>query len=231
MTKRTERFEHEVNGERRRSGERVVWLARHGNRQDFVDPDWPQTAERPHDPGLSPDGMEQARRLAERLRTEEIAHLFASPFLRTVQTAHYVAEALDLPLFLEPGVCEWLNPEWYRAQPDLLPADVLRADYPRVDPTHRPVLQPRFPETEPQALARAGETVRQLVERYPGPLLVVGHGASVSGIAITLADADADMECALCSLFRLEGRADEWTLALCGDVSHLDEALGADRFN
>jgi len=39
--------------------------------------------------------------LGQRLKREDIAHIFASPFLRTVQTANQVAEALDLPIKLE----------------------------------------------------------------------------------------------------------------------------------
>jgi hypothetical protein len=38
----------------------IVWIARHGNRLDFVNPEWFNTAERPYDPPLSEDGIEQA---------------------------------------------------------------------------------------------------------------------------------------------------------------------------
>ncbi|MBV8884961.1 MAG: histidine phosphatase family protein, partial [Chroococcidiopsidaceae cyanobacterium CP_BM_RX_35] len=65
----------------------TVWLARHGNRIDFVNPEWFKTAERRYDPHLSDDGVVQAQQLAQRLKGEGIAHIFASPFLRTVQTA------------------------------------------------------------------------------------------------------------------------------------------------
>jgi len=41
--------------------------------------------------------------LGQRQR-EGIAHIFASPFLRTVQTANQIAEALDLPIKLESGL-------------------------------------------------------------------------------------------------------------------------------
>ncbi|PSQ85633.1 MAG: histidine phosphatase family protein [Bacteroidetes bacterium QH_2_63_10] len=47
----------------------TIWLARHANRQDFVDPDWAKTADRPHDPALSTDGMGQARKLGRRVGT------------------------------------------------------------------------------------------------------------------------------------------------------------------
>ena len=105
--------------------EQVVWIARHGNRQDFVDPHWARRAGRPHDPGLSPDGELQARELAERLSGEGIEAVYCSPFLRTVQTAHAVAELLGLPLQIEHGACEWLNPEWFSRAPDFLSPEEL----------------------------------------------------------------------------------------------------------
>lgn len=58
----------------------TVWIARHANRLDFVNPDWFLTAERRYDPPLSEDGIVQAQQLARRLKPENIAHIFASPF-------------------------------------------------------------------------------------------------------------------------------------------------------
>ena len=48
---------------------RSVWIARHGNRIDFVDKTWRDSAALPDDPHLSPDGAIQARQLARRLKT------------------------------------------------------------------------------------------------------------------------------------------------------------------
>jgi len=45
-----------------------VSIARHGNRIDFVNPDWFLTAERRYDPHLSEDGHVQAKQLANRLK-------------------------------------------------------------------------------------------------------------------------------------------------------------------
>ena len=41
---------------------------------------------------------------------EEISCIYASPFLRTMQTAHQVAEVLNLPVIVENGICEGLLP-------------------------------------------------------------------------------------------------------------------------
>ena len=98
---------------------RRVWIARHGHREDFVGDqpggDWHLTAARPHDPGLSPLGLAQGRALGRRLADEaRLAHIFASPFLRAIQTAHAVAEATGLTVKIEDGLGEWLNPVWFK---------------------------------------------------------------------------------------------------------------------
>ena len=49
---------------------KAIWIARHGNRADIVDPTWRLRAARPHDPPLSPDDVEQARKLGRRLKGE-----------------------------------------------------------------------------------------------------------------------------------------------------------------
>lgn len=209
----------------------VVWLARHGNRQDFVDPAWPETAERPHDPGLSPDGIEQAQKLGRRLAGEGIDYIFASPFLRTVQTAYHVAEALDMRIYLEPGIEEWLNPEWFQAMPETLSLEELARQYPRIDLKYTPQLTPEYPETQEQATRRAAHTARKLADTYSGDLLIVGHGASVSGIANALAVEPGEFECALCSLFKLIRHDDRWNMELSGNVEHLDHRKGVSQFN
>src|SRR5437870_6613326 len=48
------------------------------------------------DPELTEVGWEQARRLAERLARQRIDAIYASPFRRTQQTAHAIAEASGL---------------------------------------------------------------------------------------------------------------------------------------
>jgi broad specificity phosphatase PhoE len=56
---------------------KTVWIARHGNRIDFVNPAWFDTAERPYDPHLSEDGQIQAQQLANRLVGEGITQIIS----------------------------------------------------------------------------------------------------------------------------------------------------------
>jgi broad specificity phosphatase PhoE len=209
----------------------TIWLARHGNREDFVDITWREQAARPFDPGLSEDGVEQARRLGQRLRNEGIAQIYASPYLRVVETAHHIAEVVGLPIFLEPGVGEWLNPVWFPGVPELLPGEELVRRFPRVSLEHVPCLIPTYPEREAEALARAAEAVRCLAERTRGPILVVGHGASVSGAVEGLVGDYKVVECALCALFQLVRQEGGWKLARANDTDHLEQSEAGTRFH
>ena len=209
----------------------VVWLLRHGNRADFVDSTWRERAELPDDPPLSSDGVEQAKRAAHRLSSEGITRIYASPFLRTIQTAHLVAEVLELPVLVEPGLGEHLSPAWFRGPPTLHGIPTLLREYPRVSNEHEPLASAQFPESTEDAYRRAAATVRALAERSPGPMLCVGHGASVTGAAVHLAGgSDRENLCPLAGLFLLVREGGRWMARLRGETSHLDSSQGADRY-
>lgn len=160
----------------------IVWIARHANRLDFVNPDWFLTAERRYDPPLSDDGMVQAQQLAKRFKGENIGHIFASPFLRTVQTANAVAEMLNLPIKLETGLSEWLNPVWMTEEPERLSTPALAKLFPRIDTSYTSRIAAKYPETHEKVRERSGQTARCLAtEFFPEDILLVAHGASVLG--------------------------------------------------
>jgi broad specificity phosphatase PhoE len=171
---------------RAETSERAIWLARHGRRRDFDDPEWVKRAPRPHDPPLSAEGRRQAQALADRLAGVGLAHLFSSPFLRCVETAAPIAQRLGLAIRIERGLSEWLNSEWFPEPPELLPLAGLARRFPRVDATHRPRGEARYGESGSDALRRSGETALQLVAEFEGSLLMVGHGASVLGATAAL---------------------------------------------
>lgn len=210
----------------------IVWLARHGNRIDFVNPDWFLTAERRYDPHLSDDGVVQAQQLAQRLKGEGIAHIFASPFLRTVETANQVAEVLDLPIKLESGLSEWLNPVWMKAMPERLPLEALAQRFPRIDRSYLSHVIAEYPETAEKALERSGETARLLADEFPEDILLVGHGASVIGATMGLVSGitKSQINAALCCLIKVV-RQDQWVMELNGDTSHLGQVEEVIRFN
>jgi broad specificity phosphatase PhoE len=212
----------------------TIWIARHGNRIDFVNPQWFDTAKRPYDPHLSDDGIVQAQQLAKRLQRESrITRIFASPFLRTVQTANEVAEVLDLPIKLDWGLCEWLNPEWMSAMPETLSRETLARDYPRVDLSYSSD-NPVYPETWDACIERSSKTCRRLADNYrEEEILLVGHGASVIGTAMGLVGTvdGSEIKAALCCLVKIVRKEGKWVMELKGDTSHLGETESAIRFN
>jgi Fructose-2,6-bisphosphatase len=209
----------------------TVWIARHGNRLDFVNPEWFNTAERPYDPPLSEDGMVQANQLGQRLVGEEIKHIFASPFLRTVQTASFIADALDLSIKLESGLSEWLNPAWMKTDPERLSLEELKERFPRIDASYTSRVIARYPESNEMVLQRTGETAKCLTSEFSEDILLVGHGASVVGVTQWLVGGTLEVNASLCCLVKLVRQEQEWVMELNGDTSHLSQTEDIVRFN
>ena len=209
----------------------TVWIARHGNRLDFVNPAWFNTAERRYDPPLSEDGFIQAKDLGKRLTQENISHIFSSPFLRTIQTANEVAEILDLPIKLEAGLSEWHNPEWMSEKPGIHPQEFLAKNYPRIDWNYQSFLIPNYPESEEEVNKRTGEVAKKLVAEFKDDILLVGHGASVLGTTVGLVGENLTINASLCCLVKLIYSGNNWQMELNGDTSHLSQKETTIRFN
>lgn len=207
---------------------RTLWLARHANRQDFVDPDWHATADRPHDPGLSSDGEVQAQQLASHVAALGIDRILTSPFLRTVQTAHRVGEATDRAVHLEPGLGEWLNTNWFDVPPETLPGSTLRRRFPTVDLSHTACVHPTYPESKTETFERIGAAVRCLATRYAAEtLLLVGHGITVQGALLGLVGDVRDEGVPLASLTQVVERDGTWTIQHRNVTDHLDDGAQA----
>ncbi|MBW4665658.1 MAG: histidine phosphatase family protein [Chroococcus sp. CMT-3BRIN-NPC107] len=211
----------------------TIWIARHANRLDFVNPDWFLTAQRRYDPPLSEDGIVQASQLAQRLKKENIKAIFSSPFLRTIQTANQVAEVLDLQIKLESGLSEWLNPEWMSETPEKMPIHELVTLFPRIDRNYNSRVVAQYPEIGKTAFLRAGETARRLVGEFSEDILLVGHGASVLGATMGLVGdvVETEIKAALCCLIKVVRQEARWVLELNGDTSHLAQVEEVIRFN
>lgn len=209
----------------------IVWIARHGNRLDFVNPEWFNTAEFPYDPPLSEDGFQQAKQLGQRLVREKIVHIFASPFLRTVQTANEVANILNLPIKLESGLSEWLNPAWMSTKPERLPQEVLKERFPCIDMAYTSRIVPHYPETNEGVLQRTAQTIQHLTTEFSENMLLVGHGASVVGCTQGLVDSRIKVQASLCCLVKLVHQEQGWIMELNGDTSHLAKTEEVIRFH
>ncbi|GAA0148998.1 hypothetical protein LIER_36844 [Lithospermum erythrorhizon] len=110
-----------------------VVIMRHGDRADFVDPTWVDTATRKWDPELVTQGITRAFKTGQKIRTHladvSIHRGFVSPFLRCLQTAAEAVSALvanvesvddldnyasashasKIKVAIEYGLCEMLN--------------------------------------------------------------------------------------------------------------------------
>lgn len=203
---------------------RHIWIARHAERLDFIDKAWHESTTPPGDPydsPLSPNGEKQADDLAERLADEPIDHIFASPFYRTLQTATAVADRLDLPIKIERGIGESLMAKWYPADPRVWSVGDRKAQFPRVDADYQSVVDPTYPEDWDITRVRAANTLAQLVDRFDGNFLLIGHGATVSSMTWDLLPYYPQMGAGLCTLNRLDLIDDEWQLGSQGERDFL----------
>lgn len=199
-----------------------IWIARHAERQDFVEPGWIHTSSRPLDPPLSETGRVQALELARHLGSSGITRIFCSPFLRVMETAEPVAECLDLPLCVEPGLAEAL-PE-LDSNPETMSIEECAQRFVRVRRDYRPLRTLGYPESEPAARRRAAETVRRLAAANPDEtILCVTHASPLVGIVRALCPGTGTLHAPLCAVFILSLSEIGWRLAHGPDISFLRE--------
>lgn len=177
---------------------RKIYIARHGERLDFVDPAWFSNSPTPHDPPLTSRGKQQATDLGKKLKTLNIKHVFTSPFQRCVNTASNAAAVIspDVKVHVEPGLCEWLSAVWYgdsEKGPIWSTLEKLAAEFPNVERAYKPVYSMShnfdgFPESIEQLNRRCDKTYRTILEHVKGSgnVLLVGHGSSVESLIKTL---------------------------------------------
>jgi len=202
--------------------ERTIFIARHGSREDFEDPQWARRAEYPHDPDVSATGIREAQQLAQRMAREQIAYLYSSPYLRAVHTAHFCAEALERSIHIEAGFGEWRNAEWFAHPPRTRSLRELKERFPGVDDHYQSLVEPAFPESKSESIRRFGRTIGETLRRTTGDLLIVGHGATVEGIGMSLLQGDFTPSADPASLCRLDLEENSWHLRFLNDTSHLD---------
>ena len=202
----------------------TVWVVRHGRRQDTVDPDWELTAARVHDPGLTELGRWQAWRVGRFFADNEIQFeaIYCSPFLRAVQTTAEICGEIGGEAWLEPGLGEHRNSDWFDSEPETLSATTLAEYFEAIRNDHEPVVVPTFPESHAEAEARAGATARELAGRHDGAVLLVGHGLTVGGVVGGLVGSTEGVDAPLCGITRIDREGDRWRLTSSGKTDHLD---------
>lgn len=190
----------------------TVYIARHGERIDHVNPKWTETAENPYDPFLTEKGIQQAQALGRFLLQQtdnNITHIFASPFYRTVQTANEVAKLTNLPICIEPGLGEYLNKDWFSTRPKLVPIEHLKKEFGCIDTSYTPHIACRYPESRDDVIVRSCMTARVLAEKFSGNLLLVGHGMTCEFMARGLSNAGIRPYISYCSVQTCRAREEQ----------------------
>lgn len=216
-----------------------VFIARHGERADFADEDWLKQAESPHDPPLTPSGLQQAHELGVRLRDSGLKYIYCSPFLRTAQTAHQVARLINVAVRVEHGLCEGLLDRLFpRGLPTFQSPEQLKESLSLIDPSYKSFYTlDKFPETYADAKARCAHVARGLAGRHPRDnFLMVGHGLSVEYLATALVtDEPCSVHipyCCLTECIRVPGGSEKWRYGAHMEHSFLSvpqEKTEADR--
>ncbi|VDO78597.1 unnamed protein product [Soboliphyme baturini] len=197
----------------------TVWIVRHGERQDYVDPAWKKTATNLDDSPLAELGHKQAKEVAARLKNERIDHIFSSPFLRCVQTANHIAEAVRKSVKIENGICEilWTFPPGYND------CETLKARFPCVDDTYRSAVVPHRRERyDADCFGRVGEAASKICQCFSGSILFVAHGASIAGLLKFYTGTASYV--GLCTITKLQKTSDgQWQVELLSDSTHLSD--------
>jgi broad specificity phosphatase PhoE len=127
---------------------------------------------------LSEEGREQTRRLAERLATEKISGVFASPMSRTMETAGILAMPHKLPVQARDGFREISHGRWEqmtrREVEKQFPEEAMEWEK---DPY---TFAPEGGESGLAVTARALPALLNLIREHPGEtLLVVSHKGTI----------------------------------------------------
>lgn len=202
----------------------AIYLVRHAIRQDRKDKDWPNRTDRPHDTPLSKEGFLQAIFLGKRLAEEPIKHIFSSPFLRAIQTAHLIAQEIGLQVKIEHGFAEYMRKRWFptfETLPTYLAPEDLIRHYHTIDTSYKSFWKLEFPEGSQQLIDRTRATTFELIDKFGDNLLFVGHGFSVKRSAQALVGYDKHIRSACAALTKIEEIDEDWELVLNNDRSYL----------
>jgi broad specificity phosphatase PhoE len=127
---------------------------------------------------LSDEGREQARRLGHRLETEPISVAFASPMVRTMDTAKLIIESHGVPVTPVDGIREIAHGRWERKTRAEVEAE-FPEEYARYE-TDPFSFAPTEGESGLQVTARALPALLSIVEEHTDKrILIVSHKATI----------------------------------------------------
>ena len=179
---------------------RNIWIVRHAERVDNIDPKWVENPPRGawDDPPITERGQTQAKEVGYCLNDEigQIDYLFSSPFLRCLQTIKNILMGLSeanqlannnissnnlIPkIFVEPGFSEPIN--ICQNPPGYLEVNQLINEFPMIDPFYKPIISTDIICQEKTALdsfRRTQKTLANIIQNYKGNILIVTHGGPI----------------------------------------------------
>lgn len=197
-------------------------LLRHGETEGNVQQVWHGALDAP----LTVRGQQQVAATVQYIcdlhRHTPIDQLVVSPLPRALRTAEPIAQALNLPLQLSPGLREFDLGDWEgRTFVELRDVENLWGRW-RQDPLFAP---PRG-ESPRSFHARILQTLHQLITLYPTQtVLAVTHGGVIcNALAAWLGTGPDDWrnwEPHNCAITMLERAHDQWQTVMVNDISHL----------
>jgi probable phosphoglycerate mutase len=175
------------------------------------------------DPDITEVGREQARRLGERLKSQRIDRIYASPLRRTEQTATAIADASGLEVLPKADLTEVVLGQ---ADYDIR----LLPEKERDSVARRIMIEgtwDAFPGSEGSSAARkrVRSVIHEIVDSHPGERLVlVSHAGFIQTFVSLALGLDRDFvfypfNASVTSVRAKDGRFVLWRL---NDIAHLD---------
>jgi len=175
------------------------------------------------DPDLTDVGWEQARRLGERLKSQRIDRIYASPLHRTQQTASAIADGSRLAVLTKADLTEVVLGQ---ADYDIR----LLSEKERDSVAERITVEgtwDAFPGSEGSAAARkrVRAVIHEIVDDHPGERIVlVSHAGFIQTFVSLALGLDRDFifypfNASITSIRAKDGRFVLWRL---NDIAHLD---------
>ena len=176
------------------------------------------------DVGLSEKGIEQATRLAERLKSVSFDAAYASDLCRASETAAAILQGREVPLHPTPQLREY-----HKGAFEGLTDSELRTRFPSEYPSYVAKdldYAPDGGESTRQVSARMASAINEIKEQHlDETVLVVGHGGSLRAAMMALLgmplDANWRFVFGNCTLTVVDTYHDNAVLRLFNDGSHL----------
>ena len=176
------------------------------------------------DVGLSHRGLEQARMLAQRLKTVQFDAAYASDLCRASDTAAAILDGRDVPIVPTPRLREY-----HKGAFEGMTEGELRTRYPSEYPGYVAKdldYAPEGGESTRGVSERMASVINEIKERHlDDTVLVVGHGGSLRAAMMALLGMSLDANWRFvfgnCTLTIVDTYHDNAVLRLFNDSSHL----------